>query len=501
MAYQMVRKLFKDDNGNPFEMTFGQIRLFRAIYEKQHPRIQFECYTQYGKSDVVSMATLLRATTFAEKWIILGGTKDKAEIIMGKLIKHLFENDYTLSKFQIGEDESLESIRRHKSKDHISFRVDELGNMGEVLILSADTKKKREDAGDILIGHGGKNLIEDDAALIPDNIHGKAMRMLGGHKDNFLLKITNSFGRNHAYRSSALKQCDEKNEPRPADYISDAGYRVLKVDWKQGIEEGRVTPDYIEEMRSVLSPIMFGVLYDCIYPPSDLVEEGDWIPLFTEEAIEEAQRRKVSPIGIKRLGADIAEGTNFNSFVIRQDNYAKVKEKTLEKDLMQTAEKIEQIRKDEHVLSIETYIDGIGVGSGVVSRCHQLGSKVNGIKTGDSPTEKKAKDLVADPVEFSNLRAELNWKAKLWIEQGGALEPHPDWMQACKMRYKTDGGKAIKIMSKEMMRAKGLLDPTESPDTWEAFYLTFAPKSVKIVPMTQASLPVLPFYGDRDIAF
>ena len=481
-AFQIVRRLFKNDNGEPFEMTPGQIKLFRAIYEKQNPRVQFDCYTQYGKSDTVSMAVLLRATTFSEKWIILGGTKDKASIIMGKLIKHIFDNEYTLKKFQVDKTESLESVRRHKSKDHVSFMVDDQGNLGEVIILSAETKKKNEDAGDILIGHGGKNLIEDDAALIPDNIHGKAMRMLGGHKDNFLLKITNSFGRNHAYRSSI-----------------DPKYLRILIDWKQGVAEGRITPDYVEEMRSVLSPIMFGVLYDCVYPPSDLVEEGDWIPLLTEDVILEAQKRKVSANGTKRLGGDIAEGTNYNSFVIRQDNYAKLKEKTLERDLMKTSEKIEEIREDEHIRSDKTFIDAIGVGAGVVSRCHQLGSKVNGVKTGDSPTEKKKAELVADPIEFANLRAELNWKAKLWVEQGGALEPHEDWKQATKMRYKTDGGKAIKIMSKEMMRAKGLIDPTESPDTWEAFYLTFAQESVPRPVIAQASAPAMGYYPELGI--
>ena len=198
-AYDIVRKLFKDDYGEPFEMTAGQIQLFRAIYEKQYPRLQFDCYTQYGKSDIVSMAVLLRATTFPEKWPILGATKDKAGIIIGKLIKHLFENDYTLSKFQIDADESLEKIKRTRSKEVLTFRVDKSGAIGTVLSMSADARRKTQDAGDILIGHGAQNLIEDDAALIPDPIHGKAMRMLGGFpKDNFLLKITNAFGRNHA---------------------------------------------------------------------------------------------------------------------------------------------------------------------------------------------------------------------------------------------------------------------------------------------------------------
>ena len=183
ISFDIVRKLFRDDNGDPFLMTKGQIDLFRAIYEKQFSRIQFDCYTQYGKSDIVSMAVLLRASTFQEKLVILGASKDKANIIMGKLIKHIFENDYTLGKFQVDEGESLDFIRRNRSKDNITFKVDE-NSIGQVITISADARRKSDDAGDILIGHGGKNLVIDDAALIQDKIYNKALRMLGGHKDS-----------------------------------------------------------------------------------------------------------------------------------------------------------------------------------------------------------------------------------------------------------------------------------------------------------------------------
>lgn len=480
-AFEIVKKLFKNDYGKPFEMTKGQIEIFRAIYEKRDPRVQMECYTQYGKSDVVSMAVLLRATTFPEKWIILGGTKDKAGIIMSKVIKHIFDNDYTLGKFQLEKDESLDSIRRYKSKDHVSFKVDEHGNFGEIVILSGDTKKKNQDAGDILIGHGAQNLVEDDSALIPDVIHGKALRMLGGHKDNFLVKITNTFGRNHAYRSS--------HDPK---------YKKIVIDYKQGIEEGRITEEYIQEMRGVLDEIMFGILYECQYPSSEMVEEGDWLPLISEELLKEAQERTVMPVGSKRLGADIGEGVNYNAFVIRQNNYARVKEKNQEKDLMKTADKIKNIQKEEHIFSDDIFVDAIGVGAGVVSRLHQLRTDINAVKTGERSKEKTNVEKVRDPIEFANLRAEINWAAKRWLEEGGRLEPHIDWSRGTKMRYKTDGGKAVRIMSKEMMRARGLISPIESPDVWEAFTLTFAPKSV-IRMSFQASDPLKPYYPDLRI--
>lgn len=488
-AYEIVKKLFKNDKGEPFEMTQGQIDLFRSIYEKQHPRLQFECYTQYGKSDVVSMAVLLRASTFPEKWIILGGTKDKAEIIMGKLIKHIFENSYTLGKFQIGKDESIERIKRERSKERVTFRIDDTGIIGEVIILSAETRRKGEDAGDILIGHGGQNLIEDDAALIPDKIHGKAMRMLGGHKDNFLLKITNTIGRNHAYKSSIIKKHDDLKEKRPSQYISDAGYKVINIDYVQGMSEGRILPEFINEMRGVLDYVMFGMLYECLYPPAEMVDDKGWMPLLIEEDIEEAQKRRVDAVGRKRLGIDVAEGINFNAFVIRQDNIARVKEKSLEKDPMKTAERGIAIATEERVMPQYSFIDSTGLGSGIYARMRQLDFSVVGVEFG-AKVEKTEEELKIDPTRYFNLRAKLYWSARTWIRAGGALEPHSDWIQLSKVRYRIVGDKMIQIMPKEEMRVRGLIQATESTDIPDAFVETFADPGEEVFVMPEQSQPL-----------
>lgn len=482
-AYEIVKKLFKNDSGEPFLMTQGQIELFRAIYEKQYPRIQFDCYTQYGKSDTVSMAVLLRVATFQEKWIILGATKDKANIIMGKLIKHIFENDYTLGKFQVEEGESLDFVRRSRSKENITFKVNENG-IGQVITLSADARRKSNDAGDILIGHGGQNLIEDDAALIPDKIHGKALRMLGGHSGkSFLLKITNSFGRNHAYRS--------RNDPK---------YKKFVVDYKQGLAEGRLTEEFVQEMREILDPIMFGILYECVYPPSDMIEDGGWMSLLTPEQVDEAQARstQIQSTGAKKLGVDVAEGTNMNAFVIRTDNLATVKETTVEKDLMKTAERIIGMLSEERILDIYTWIDAVAIGAGVYARVKQMGLNINAFKGGESPTEKSAEEKLKDPIEYYNMRAECYWKARTWVLQGGALSPHKDWAQLSRIKFRTTSDKKIQIMSKEEMRARGDLQASESTDIPDAWSMTFVPHIVKFNMNAKASEPNKPFYPDID---
>lgn len=480
-AHDIVKRLFKNDYGEPFDMTLGQTQLFRAIYEKQHPRIQFDCYTQYGKSDVVSMAVLLRASTFPEKWIILGATKDKAAIIMGKLIKHIFENEYTLGKFQVNPDETLDMIRRNKAKDHISFKVDnEL--FGEVVTLSADARRKSDDAGDILIGHGGQNLIEDDAALIPDRIHGKALRMLGGHSaSSFLLKITNSFGRNHAYRS--------RMDPLFVKFV---------IDYKQGLAEGRLTPEFIQEMRNILDPVMFGVLYECVYPPSEMMEDGGWMVLLSEEQVKAAEARwGIQSIGNKKLGIDVAEGVNANAFVIRTDNIMRVKDKTLEPDLMKTADRTIEISREEFVSSENSFIDMVMIGAGVYSRLHQTGFKLNGVKAGEKAPEKKGNDAVNDPIDYYNLRAYMYWHMRQWIIQGGALQPHADWMQLTKVRYRIAADKKLQIMPKNDMRAMGYLQATESTDVPDAGSLTFAPSTIVKI-NNVASGPAKPYYPEID---
>lgn len=498
IAFQTVKKLFKNDYGEPFEMVGGQISLFRAIYERQFPRTQFDCYTQYGKSDTVSMAVLLRATTFGEKWPILGATKDKAAIIMQKVIKHIFENEYTLAKFEIESDDSLEAIKRYKAKDHLSFNVDGKGTMGEIITLSADAKKKNKDAGDILIGHGSQNLVADDSALIPDMIWGKALRMLGGHKDNFLLKITNSFGRNHAFRS-AVDSDNRAGCHLPVDYVPPKipSYHRIVIDYLQGIAEGRLTPEYVEEMRGILDPMMFGILYECAYPPADMLIDGEWIPLLTDEQIEAAQKRVLESVGLKRLGGDVAEGTNYNAFVIRTDNVAKIKEKTTEKDLMKTADRFMQIIREEGINDYMAFLDAIGVGAGVVSRVRQMKLNINGVKVGEAPTKLSPSQLEANPQEYANLRAELYWALRTWVLQGGALEPHKDWMQLAKIYYRVTADKKIQIMSKQEMRARGFLGMSESTDIPDALMLTFAPTGIII--QTAASAMPTPYYPELNL--
>jgi len=108
-------------------------------------------------SDIVSMAILTRITTFPERWVIIGGSEDKAKIVMNKLIGHIFDNEYTKSKLTMKKIASMERLRHERSRTRITFKVGD--GIGEVYLLSADTTKTGQDAGDILVGYGAENIV------------------------------------------------------------------------------------------------------------------------------------------------------------------------------------------------------------------------------------------------------------------------------------------------------------------------------------------------------
>lgn len=240
-AKSLVRRFFKNNSGKPFEMTDGQAELFVIISKKKHNRVHVQTTTRYGKSEIVSMAVLFRAVTFTEKWIITAGQKEKAGIILKYLIGHIFDSEYTRKKFLVEDGESAEKIRRFRNKNVINFKLED-GTLSEIMITGASNA----------LGFGAPNIVEDEAALITDNEHSLVMRMLGDQTNNFLCKIGNPFESKH-FRDSS----------------EDPIYAKVIIDYHQAIREGRLTPQYIEEMRKLPN---FGVLYEVKFPPRDQMD-------------------------------------------------------------------------------------------------------------------------------------------------------------------------------------------------------------------------------------
>ncbi len=128
-------------------------------------------HTQYGKSETAGIAALTVVSNYPEKFAIIAGKKDKAQIIMDYAISHIFDNELTKKRFILGEGENLDYIRRHRNKQHLSFDVGN-GQLGELFIGSA------KDA----LGFGAPNVIADESAFIEDPEFSLVLRMLAGQQ-------------------------------------------------------------------------------------------------------------------------------------------------------------------------------------------------------------------------------------------------------------------------------------------------------------------------------
>lgn len=446
-THKRVKVLFKNEKGEEMELTPTQCDIFNDIYKRRHPRIHLMAHTRFGKSMTVAMAVLLRVATFPEKWSILAPSTDKARIIMDYILQHAFDNDYFKQKLIIDKGESLESLRRKRTKDRINFKHSD-GTLGEVFIIGVDASNSQK-AGEAAMGFGAANVILDEAALVGDEIEGKVFRMLADNADDyFYCKIGNPFTRGHFLKDTRDDRVFCRN-----------------IDSKIGVREGRLTEDYLAIAK--MKP-NYDILFNNIFPAADMVDKDGWSPLLTDDEIENAMIDKNLPMfGTKRLGLDVAEGgENFNCFALRSENFALVLRKDQEKSLMATVGNTVQICKKLDIPYEEVFIDAIGVGSGVVDRFIEQRLPVKGIKVSTSPIDK---------VNFYNLRAESYWRLRDWIKAGGKLKRHADWWQLAAIKYKVrDSSGNMVIMSKDEMRKKGI----ESPDVADALMLTFAfPKS------------------------
>lgn len=446
---------FTDDTGRPIEWALGQIVIIDCIFKRSAPdgkkRIEIIASTQYGKSLAVAAGLVVRASILPEKWAIVAGTKEKARIIM-EYVTMLALNSKPI-RTQLDSETSLDKLRMRKSQDRLTFK-----RKGEIRVYSADATRVSE-TSKALMGFGSPNVIQDEAALVDDVLQSTIMRMLGGSKDNFLIKIGNPFTRGHFLRT----------------WVNGQYYRIF-IDYKRALAEGRYSQEYIDEMKE---EAMFEILYGCLFPGSGQMDSKGWLPLLTDIEIERATVEAEVPFGDFRLGNDVAGGgRNYSVIVLKAYNVARKVYKEHEPDSMKFLGNIMKIQKELVVAREDVFVDSVGVGKGLYDRGRQMNDMMFGVNGGAIPDDKN---------RFVNLRAEMYWRAREWILRGGKLESDSDWRQLTQVKYKVQSGSGkIIIMSKEEMLKNGI----DSPDVADAFAMCFAKQETPPALKEQDNAPV-----------
>jgi hypothetical protein len=299
--------------------------------------------------------------------------------------------------------------------------------------------------------HNSPNVVMDESALVPDQDEALVFRMLGDQKDNFYVKIGNPWDTLHFRKS-----------------FEDPNYFKYIVDYKQGLMEGRISPELIEEARK--KPF-FDVLYECKFPPEGKPDDEGWMPLLTRDDIDRALVDTGIGFGVNRLGCDVAgEGRNFSVIVQRHTNLAELLIRKHTPDIMTFAENIINLKKSKEVKASDIFIDKNGIGKGVFDITARELEGIFGINVGEKPYDEYSQGL------YLNLRAMLFWRIREWVLRGGKLlksRDYPEaWYELCSIKYnkKIEGMRGkLQIMSKEKMGKEGI----ESPDVADALALTF----------------------------
>lgn len=436
-------------------ITEGQLHIFGAITLRRHNRVQIICSTQYGKSLWVAMAAIILTCIFGKVVVIVAPSKEKAKIIMRYYTEHLGDNPLFYTKLE--KNSRLERLRQEENKERIM-----LNNGGGIFVVSTDEKNSQKSV-EAAMGQGAEIVIGDEFCLVSDKTEATIFRMIAGKgPDACYIKIGNPFY-SAPPNSHFLKT-----------WLQVGKYHRIFIDYLQAIREGRYQREMIDEARS--KPL-FDILFECLFPDLSVMDKDGYRLLVLPEQVkfgvtpeiilaamnkEREQndgRLKARP----KLGCDIGGGGDKNVRVLRWRHMAAVTGTNKSNNTMTNIGEIEKDMETYGILAEDVNIDDIGIGRGVSDRMKELGHNVNSVNVGDPAR--------IDPGEFFNLKAELCWEARKWVQMPESrLDQRDEWVQLTWLKYRVLSDRKVQMEAKKDLKAR----TAASPDFAEAFYLTFA---------------------------
>jgi len=441
---EKVYTFFKNDFSDNYEITEGQSNIFRIVYEPSILRGVIRAVTQYGKSDVTSMGIVSNAIDRKERILVVAPSGNQAGIIMRYAIGHMFDNPFITQMLEI--DTSLERLKKERSKNRITFKND-----SEIYILTADVNTVSKEAKS-LMGFGASVVIEDESALIPDIMHSKILRMVGGQvyegdDRGKLIQLGNPFPSGHFQRAF--------NSPK---------YEKVIIRKEQAIAEGRLTQEFLDEAKQDMTPMDFTIFYDCEFPP-----EGAENSLIAHNLIDQAVDNPIAIGGERQAGLDVARfGRDKTVYVLREGSIVKRIEIMEHADTMKVVGWVRGLLKEDGNPPLN--IDVIGIGSGVYDRLEELEEyDVIPINVGEGGTDDEAKK------KFHNLRAQMFWNLmkEFQLIDGKSMIRIPNDVDLIKqlkeLRYSYSSERRIKIESKDDLKKR----LGYSPDKADALALAF----------------------------
>ena len=340
-------------------------------------------------------------------------------------------------------------------KEILDLKSDRVSHKAAPSEAFISCRTSRAETPEALQGVHAENvlLICDEASGIPEAVfEAAAGSMSGSHACTILLG----------------------NPTRSSGFFFDTHHRQAGEWWTRKVscvDSDLVSAEYVEEMKvrygEESNAYRVRVLGD--FPARD---DDTAIPL---ELVESAQTREVQVTPDEPIiwGLDVARFGSASSVLCKRQGRQILAMQTWRGlDLMQltgaVVAEFESCQPRQEPITI--CVDSIGVGGGVCDRLRELGLPAIGVNTSESPALR---------VTYLNLRAELWFKLKAWLEARDVSLPKDDHLLAelVAVKYKFTSSGKLQIESKDEMRKRGL----SSPDRADAVCLTFAVEAATVI--------------------
>lgn len=374
----IVKRLFKDELGNPLVLTNyqnDQLRqLMRSLQNERRVKFIFVQATRSGKSELISVfIALCMILLDNEKIANISYTKDQSAIIFERTKAHVVEDNETIAQL-VDFGRSMRT-RREFSKTRMFMK-----NGTQFRIFSTGVGET-EFTAESLLGFGASILILDESGSIKDIVYRqKIKRMIAdARRPIFLIESGTPRKRNHFY-----------------DSWNNETYIKFHVNWKMAVDEGQMDLATVEEAKEENPATVFQMWYEAEFP--EQMEDQ----LFSKRAIdnmkaalteEEKKLLKEKPHE-KRLGVDVARfGKNFTVLykaIKYYETWFLTESKRFERlSTMQTTSQIIKWDREEDFDLIQ--IDDTGLGGGVTDRLKELdiSEKVYPFVAGEKPWKSK----------------------------------------------------------------------------------------------------------------
>lgn len=224
-------------------------------------------------------------------------------------------------------------------------------------------------------------------------------------------------------------------------------------------ESGIFTKEELQDLRDSMSEAEYNQEFECSF------EEGAVNQFIDGNLVIEAKVRESPATGPVLVGVDVSRfGDDRTPILVRRGRRlldVKIKYKM---PVTQTAaEVVEVINYYAKRETVHTFVDGIGIGSGVVDILKERGfGRIYDVNSGGKPNDK---------TRFLNKRAEMYWHMREWLKEGDIRSGGDELgVDLTVTRFSYDSHNRIRLEPKDEIKKRGLL----SPDLADALALTFA---------------------------